>query len=199
MTERRQGKAFLVWLAGTAVVALLVHAAAVWGYPRLAMHKAWESIAAAADVHGLLHAPRPDAGSRTVVRPSPDIVYSVCLYDLDRGQWSLRLRPPGSYVSVSLYAMNTDNFFTVNDSQIQGDQLDLRIVSGAVDDTPAKGRPVVVKAPGRRGIALVRFFAGRGGQAAAIDAARRTLACAPAARGAEMLPAASLSPGDRRG
>ncbi len=197
MNERGRRAGPVAWLAGTIVVAILVHAAAVWGYPRLVMRVAWNAMSASADVNGLLHAPRPDASSRTVVRPSPDIVYSVCVYDLDRGQWSIRLRPPDSYVSVSLYAMNTDNFFTVNDSDIQGDTLDLRIVSGALDETPVTGRPVVVKAPGRRGIALVRFFAGRGERAEAIEAARRTLRCAPAARGAEMLPAAGL--GDRRG
>lgn len=178
------------WLLGVALIAAFTHLAAVHAYPRLLMRGAWEAISRSADDSGLVHAPRPDAAARTVVRPSPDLVYSVCLYDLAAGPWSIRLEVPDSYVSVSLYAMNTDNFFTVNDRQAPGGSMELLIVSGPVDEYEAStgGRPLVVRAPDERGMALVRYFAGSGANAAAIEAARRTLACGPAASRAEMTP-----------
>lgn len=198
MTERRAGGwqeggwhgGWPGWLLGVALIAALTHLAAVHAYPRLLMHGAWEAISRSADDTGLVHAPRPDATSRTVVRPSPDLVYSVCLYDLAAGPWSIRLEVPDSYVSVSLYAMNTDNFFTVNDRQATAGTMELLIVSGPVDEyeSASGGRPLVVRAPGERGMALVRYFAGSGANAAAIEAARRTLACGPAASRAEMAP-----------
>ncbi|HZX24630.1 MAG TPA: DUF1254 domain-containing protein [Woeseiaceae bacterium] len=178
------------WLLGVALVAALTHLAAVHAYPRLLMSGARAAISEAADDTGLVHAPRPDATSRTVVRPSPDLVYSVCLYDLAAEPWSIRLELPDSYVSVSLYAMNTDNFFTVNDRQAPGGAMELLIVPGPADeyDAATAGRPLVVRSPGGRGMALVRYFAGSGANAAAIEAARRTLACGPAASRAEMAP-----------
>ncbi|WP_405225269.1 DUF1254 domain-containing protein [Lentisalinibacter sediminis] len=193
MSERRKGRSpgrLAAWLLGVALIAAFTHLAAVHVYPRLLMHGAWQAISEVADDTGLLHAPRPDATSRTVVRPSPDLVYSVCLYDLAAGPWSIRLEVPDSYMSVSLYAMNTDNFFTVNDRQAPRGSMELLIVSGPVDEYEAAtgGRPLVVRAPGERGMALVRYFAGSGANAAAIEAARRTLACGPGASRAEMAP-----------
>jgi uncharacterized membrane protein len=187
MTARRTGT-LTGWLLGVALIAVLAHLAAVYAYPRLVMRGAWEAMSLAVDERGLVHAPRADAASRTVVRPSPDLVYSVCLFDLAEGDWSIRLAVPDSYMSVSLYAMNTDNFFTVNDRHAAGDAMEVRIVSGAVDETGAEGRPLVVRSPDERGIALVRYFAGSGANAQDIEAARRTLACGPAGRRAEMAP-----------
>src|SRR6056297_2485823 len=155
MSERRKGRlrgGLRGWLLGVALIAAFTHLAAVHAYPRLLMHGAWEAIARSADDTGLVHAPRPDATSRTVVRPSPDLVYSVCLYDLAAGPWSIRLEVPDSYVSVSLYAMTTDIFFAVNDRQATGGSMELLIVSGPVDEyEPATGgRPLVVRAPGEQ-------------------------------------------------
>lgn len=194
VSERRRSPrgAFAAVLA-IAVVAAVTHVAAVYAYPRFAMHTAWERLSAAADADGLVHAPRPDAALRTVVRPSPDLVYSVCVYDLARGPWSIRLAVPDTYLSVSLYAMNTDNYFTVNDRQIAGRELELSIVSGAPGEVAGDGEPLVVRSPGTRGIALIRYFAGDGEQAEAIEAGRQTLRCGPA-HAAEMAP----SPRERR-
>lgn len=187
MTERR-GKAVTGWLLGVLLIAALSHVAVVYAYPRLIMRGAWEAMAEAADPNGLIHAPLPDATSRTVVRPSPDLLYSVCIFDLAAGPWAIGLAVPETYMSVSLYAMNTDNFFTVNDRQIDRESLRLLIVPGAVDEVPAADGTLVVRSPSERGIALVRFFAGRGDQADNIEAARRTLRCGAAAHTAEMSP-----------
>lgn len=187
--DRRRYPAVVRWLAGVLAVAIVTHVAAIHAYPRLVMGTAWERIAEAADADGLIHAPRPDAEARTVVRPSPDLLYSVCVYDLEDGPWSVRAAIPETYMSVSLYAMNTDNFFTINDQQIDRGRLELLIVDGPVDQVRAPGRPLVVRSPTTRGIALFRYFAGDGvSAAAAIEAARRSLDCGPAHPPSEMSP-----------
>jgi len=187
MNERRTGT-LTGWLLGVMLIAALTHLTVVYAYPRLVMRGAWEALSRVVDDNGLLHAPRPDANSRTVVRPSPDLLYSVCLFDLSAGSWSIRLEVPDTYMSLSLYAMNTDNFFTINDRQTTGGEVEVRIVSGPVDETGAEGQPLVVRAPGERGLALMRYFAGDGADAEAIEAARQTLACGPAVSRAEMAP-----------
>jgi uncharacterized membrane protein len=190
MAEPRRGRRrFIGWLAGVLAIAAATHVAAIQAYPRLVMGTAWNRLSEAAGPDGLIHAPRPDAASRTVVRPSPDLLYSVCVYDLEAGPWSVKTAIPKTYMSVSLYAMNTDNFFTINDQQIDSGELRFIIVDGPVDDVRTTGRPLIVRSPTTRGIALFRYFAGGDvSDAAQIDSARRGLECGRAPQPAELGP-----------
>ena len=46
-----------------------------------------------------------------MVRPSPDLAYASCVYDLSKGPILVDVpaTPGGGYVSVSVFAGNTDN------------------------------------------------------------------------------------------
>lgn len=62
-----------------------------------------------------LPAPRADANARTVVRPSPDLLYTACVFDLSHGPLHITAPVQGGYVSVSGFSADSSNFFAVND------------------------------------------------------------------------------------
>jgi uncharacterized membrane protein len=106
-----------------------------------------------------LPAPPADANTRTVVRLSPDLLYTACVFDLSGGQLHLSAPVPPGYLSISGFAANTDNFFAVNDSDARVDadgrhRLDLLLTADA--RTPAPPGMRVVVAPSQRGLVLFR-------------------------------------------
>jgi len=121
MNERRQE--WLFWIAATILIAMVVHLGSIYLLPHFVMTRALGRIGAANTMH-VGH--RPDSSSRAVVRPSPDILYATCPYDLSKGP--LRVTAPvphASYWSVSAFDSSTNNFFVKNDREITGNSLEL--------------------------------------------------------------------------
>jgi len=116
------------------------------------------------------------------VRPSPDLLYSACPFDLDKvGSGGVRISAnamPHTYWSVSVFDAETNNFFTLNDSQAKSGSVDIVIVgphTGLVDN----GAPRQVRSPTARGLVLFRTLIDNDNHLAAIDTARRHASCAP--------------------
>ena len=165
---------------GTAV---LVHIVAVWFTPYLVMKVLMDGpIAQSMHMHNQAAFPPPvDAKVRTVVMPSPDLLYSVCVYDLAKGPVRISANPRlSSYWSIALYASNSDNFFVVNDQKAAGKAVNLLLVSGpggTVPDTTSSGSQVVVS-PSTKGLLLMRVLVGDyPTEKAVLEASRRTLVC----------------------
>jgi len=168
------------WLAATLAVALLVHVASVVLLPRLIMMRATAAMSRVAGVNAMGHGQRPTSRSRGVVRPSPDLLYSSCVYDLAAAGGALRVHAydmPATYWSVSAFDMNTNNFYVLNDRQAKNGAVDFLLIAPGtfVDRTSL---PVVI-APTRRGIVLFRTLINDETKFAEIDRARRNAACEP--------------------
>src|SRR5689334_8862736 len=109
------------WIVAALVVAVAAHVLSVMFLPRAIMLRTMYGITRAA--HGpnhLVFGVRPTAANRGVVRPSPDLLYSSCVYDLARAGGVVRVRASGmpkTYWSVSVFDADTNNFFVVNDRQ----------------------------------------------------------------------------------
>lgn len=164
------------WLA----LAAAVHLGALWLLPRAIMQRVLFEVTAEQPRGAPLLPPPSDHTQRRVVMPSPDLLYALCAFDLERGPFKVSaapLLPTGQgYWSVALYADNTDNFFVIGDRDLDGRALDLQIFG------PAMPMPVGgsgnVRSPSARGLVLMRVLVGdpaRDGPAA--EAARRTLRC----------------------
>ena len=170
------------WLALLALAAA-VHLAAVWALPRAIM---WRLASGGSSnmpsEGGVLLPPMTDHTQRRVVMPSPDLLYAICSYDLATRPLRLRADPKlPTYWSIALYAANSDNFFVLNDRQAAGAPVDLVLIGpdmakpGAL---PAGAR--LVKAPGGRGLLLMRVLVGDyAAEREAVEAARRSLRCTP--------------------
>ena len=166
--------------------AVIVHVLAIWAAPYLIMHVLMNGpVARTMHMQNQAAFPPPvSAASRTVVMPSPDLLYSVCAYDTSNGPVRVTANPAlPSYWSIALYGANSDNFFVVNDRKAQGQPVNLWLVSeGANAHAQAvpDGAQVVVS-PSRKGFLLMRVLTGDyESEKAIVEPARRTLSCSPA-------------------
>ena len=132
---------FLVWLIPRAITGLFISRALKQGsYNRIAA------------------LPLPTDKSRAVVRPSPDLLYSACIFDVSAGPVRVSARLPGNYWSLSLFDLNSDNFFRVSDREIPGDRVEV-ILSSLRDSGAIKAKnpaAIVVRPPSTTGFLLIR-------------------------------------------
>lgn len=123
------------------------------------------------------HGRAPTHTSRQIVMPSPDLVYSSCVYDLAAGDLSITgtLPPEGRYWSLSLYAHNTDNYFVLNDRELPARSFAI-VVSGK-----GRGHPhtdgQVVESPTQTGIALIRMIQRKAEDLPVIQASQQSIRC----------------------
>jgi uncharacterized membrane protein len=128
-----------------------------------------------------LHPPLSTAEQRVIVRPSPDLAYSLVVFDL-RAQ-PLRVRVPVSepYTSLAGYSTETDNFFAINDREARDGWLTVELFGPDQPVRPSPGARAV-RAPSARGLLLVRRVVTSPEAFAAVDAARRASVVEPIAR-----------------
>lgn len=165
------------------VIAVVVHLLAVWLAPRLIMQVLMHGpTARAMDMQNkAAFPPAVTAASRAVVMPSPDLLYSVCVFDVSGGPVHITANPGlPSYWSVALYAANSDNFYVVNDRQAAGKPVDLWLVSEGANTraTPVPVGSQLVVTPSTQGFLLMRVLTGDyEAEQALVEPARRTLRC----------------------
>lgn len=168
------------------ITCVAVHLLTVWAAPRLIMQILMNGpVAKTLDMNNKAAFPPPvTAQSRTVVMPSPDLLYSVCVFDVSQGPVRVRANPQlGGYWSIALYASNSDNFFVINDRKSKGQPVDLWLVSkdANVGGEPTPTGSTVVVAPSKTGFLLMRVLVGNYDiEKSSVEPARRTLSCARA-------------------
>jgi uncharacterized membrane protein len=92
--------------------------------------------------------------STDVVRPAPDDIYSLCVYDVSR--YPLRVTSATTqYWTISAFAMNTDNFFNLTNSQAKTNPVEIVLVSKGMTYTDPTGKAQVVTAESDKGILMI--------------------------------------------
>ena len=149
-------KKLLAFVAIAALTNLATVAALPWLINAVVVHRLVEK---SGGYNRAVAWPRADASARTIVRPSPDLLYTSCAFDV--AERPLRITAPvaDGYVSISGFAANTDNFFALNDGDVAADpdgrrHLDVIVARAGATGLPA-GVPVVT-APSARGLILFR-------------------------------------------
>jgi len=139
------------------LIAIATHFAIVFGIPRVMMHGAFDRVSAhSAHTNEWNEAPRVTAASRTIVRPSPDLHYDACAYDLSHGPVVMRVAAWPNYWSLSLFADNSDNFYVLDDREAH-EGAEVTLIRAGHEHPKDAAR--VVESPSDRGIALVRRLA----------------------------------------
>jgi uncharacterized membrane protein len=156
------------------LVAVLAYDLALMATPRLLMAAAFDRISAGG-VNRFTFTPLATDRSRAIVRPSPDLAYSSCPFDLADGPLLIDVPPvPASYWSLSVFDAETDVAFVRNNVDAAGAPIRAAVaLSGQT--VPSGYARVAVDRP--RGIALVRILVEKRDAFAAIDAARRQARC----------------------
>jgi len=159
------------------VVAAVAHVAVIVTAPYVLMRGAMDRVSREGTrINVWNHAPRVSEASRRIVRPSPDLAYSSCVYDLSNGPIRVTAAAWDDYMSVSAFAENSDNFFVINDRQAPNGVDFILIRTG---EPKPEGAAMVVESPSATGIILQRRVAATEERFAAADAARKGDVCGP--------------------
>ena len=154
------------------------HLGAIVAAPRVIMQVALTKMSQGGKrINSFQFGPRTTEKSRGVVRPSPDLAYASCVYDLSQGPVlvSAAPSPDQGYVSISVFDARTDNIAVFDTAQYpQG----IRFVL-AMDGQDAPHGEQVVRAKFAKGVILDRRLAPTAEQFAVADQARRSNICAP--------------------
>ena len=158
------------------LLAVGLHVVTIWLMPRVLLAAVTTSMQLDdMPLNQLVHSDRQTAASSRVVRPSPDLLYSICHYDLSMGSVHVATdRMPDSYWSISGYSANTDNFFVVNDRVAQGRPLDIVLSHAGKRNSGAD-----FYSPSIRGIILLRMVIENDNALPALEAFRQTAKCEP--------------------
>lgn len=171
-------KRLVMWCATVLVLAAVVHVATIWSIPRLIMSRVMTVVASGTPTNAMLNQPRPDEKARAIVRPSPDLAYSVCALDLTKGAVHVVVPLSAPYTSVALYSAATDNFFVRNDRETNGAPLDL-VVVGKGEPMPTNLPPAttLVESPTTKALVLVRRVIENDASYPALDELRKKATC----------------------
>lgn len=149
-------KSWIKWILATIILAAIIHVVIVKSIPYYIMKRLGTK--SVHRVNTIIHAPPTSADFRRVVRPSPDLLYSACGYDVSERPLRITAVVPGdTYFSISAFSANTDNFFALNDRQVKSKQMEIILVKKGTD-YPGAGSAKVVETPTDRGIVLFRML-----------------------------------------
>ncbi len=170
---------WLRWGAFTLVLAAIVHWAAVAYAPTLIMSRVMSAIGAKG-TNQITHNERATAAARRIVKPSPDLLYSLCVFDVSRRPLKITTAAPtDTYWSVAIYAANTDNFFVLNDTQTKGLPASIVLMGQGQTVPPQPEGTRIVTASTSRGIVLFRTLVNDDAREAELDQQRRAAKCEP--------------------
>ena len=174
----------LQWVAVVAALAVILHLSAVWAIPRVAMSAAMNKLGGDGALNVFTHWGAPTDQSRAVVRPSPDLAYSICILDLSAGPVRIEVPASAPYTSLAPYSSITDNYFVRNnreDGGLQDGEVIGIVVTGPGGDAPANlpAGFTTVTAPTKKGLALVRRVIENGAAMPRLDALRAVSVCTP--------------------
>jgi len=137
----------------------LLHVAFIYYAPYLKMMWIAKNSETENTVNVAFYKDIPNANSRSVIRPSPDLMYSGCGYDVTYNPLVIKTDIPNTYWSVSFFSDNSDNFTTINnDKKSEGN---ITIYLFGPDSKPSQIKDgYVVVSPSNRGLMLIRQFIG---------------------------------------
>jgi uncharacterized membrane protein len=152
-------KRIVKWLAALVILTAVFHVAAVALLPRVIMSVALGKIESqlGLPLNQVGHGEPRTADTRTVVRPSPDLLYSIIRYDVSEKPLRITAPVPDSYWSVSFFADNTDNYFALNDRQVKKNPVEIILIKKGAK-FPAGQDAEVVEAKSEKGVVLLRLL-----------------------------------------
>jgi hypothetical protein len=166
------------WIAP--IVAGLITSAAVWqgtlvATPFALMAAAKNKIGGDVVPNRFMFGKMATADNQPIVRPSPDLVYSSCVFDVSKGPVLIDVPAvPDRYWSVSIFDARTDVAAVRSDRDTGAKPARLALVK---QGQSAPFGYEVVKLDYDRGIALIRILLASPDDYPAIDAIRRQSTC----------------------
>ena len=154
----------------------LIHISFIYYFPYLKVWMIFQNAEALNSVNVAFYRDVPTANSREVVRPSPDLMYSGCGYDVTYKPLVIETDIPSTYWSASFFAYNSDNFATINNDQTNKENI--RIYLFGPNSKPSQiNDGYVVVSPSNKGLMLIRKFIGNGSNLNTLYEIQSSLEC----------------------
>lgn len=156
-------------------IGALTYQVALLATPFALMRVATAKVGQGRPVNRFAFGPMTTAENQTIVRPSPDLSYSLCVFDVSNGPVLVRTEPiPGHYWSVSIFDARTDVAAVRSDRDTGGKPAMLALVkAGQVAPAGYDAVPLAYD----KGVVLIRILLADKGEFADIDALRRKSFC----------------------
>ena len=143
--------------------------------PYVLMSTAMKRIGQGAPVNSFGFGEMATADRQPIVRPSPDLSYSTCVFDLSKGPVLVDVPSvPGRYWSVSIFDARTDVAAVRSDRDTGGKPARLALLR---EGQRAPAGYDAVQLSYDKGLALIRILLSSPSDFAEIDAIRRTATC----------------------
>jgi len=163
----------------TIILASIIHLIIVICFPSIVLRIVHKKISErAGGVNVVLHNLPTTAANNPIVNSSPDLLYSVCAFDLSNGPILFRAKVPDSYWSISGFDAETNNFFSVNNEQSRSKYFELVLV-GPDGSLKVDGNVRMVKAPTTRGVVLFRTLVPKANKIEGLIRTQKTAICTP--------------------
>lgn len=136
------------------ICALAAHGLVLHLAPGLIMARAMQSLEQrGVALHSFTAPQRITPQTQSIVRPSPDLYYALCRYDLDKAGAQLRLHMAAwpEYQSLSFFDARTDNFAVLRGA---GKSVSVRLLPPG----SAKQQGAIIS-PTQKGVILIRRLA----------------------------------------
>jgi len=164
------------WSLFTLVLAAIIHWFVVTEAPSVMMWRAMAKVGGRAN--WINHGERATEASHAIVKPSPDLLYSTCVFDVSRRPLKIVTGAPAdTYWSVALYSDTTDNFFVLNGTKAQGQPATVVLLGPGQSAPVDTAGTITVTAPTTRGLVIFRTLVDDDNRFAEIDQARRAANC----------------------
>ena len=161
-------------LAG-GLVAFGANQATLLATPYALMYVALNKVGERSPVNRFAFAPMATADNQTIVRPSPDLAYSTCVFDVSKGPVLVDVQSVADhYWSVSVFDARTDVSAVRSDRDTNGKAARLALMKKG-QKAPDGYTPVVFAYD--RGLVLIRILLANPQEFPAVDAIRRKSTC----------------------
>ncbi len=152
----------LTGIAAFLIGLVAAHAIVLGALPEFIMSKARDRLAGSGlPVHHWQMSPLVTPQTQTIVRPSPDLAYAICLIDLSDGPVELRVPAWPEYGSLSIFDAGTDNVYAGSlDARLPGAPQHRRVRIARTGQS-VEGAPGVeiVRVRKAEAVALIRRLA----------------------------------------
>ncbi len=110
-------------------------------------------------LHAFVLAPRATPQNQVIVRPSPDLAYSLCRFDLSDGPVLIEGEVWTAYASLSVYDAKTDNVFATSLDSARDEPRAVIVAMQGQSAGDRAGERAIVRLTSPQGLALIRRLA----------------------------------------
>lgn len=145
------------WLLASVVLGGIVHIAAMLVVPTLAPQSAFSRFETTLQSNFPRVLPPAEPGRMPFPFASPDVVYTLCRFDVSTAP--VRIASPTRYLywSAGLYEPDGGNFFHINSAQSSSASADI-VLLGRGQEADFGEDAVIVRATHPTGLVILRFF-----------------------------------------